>query len=192
VPREEWTDGKGRLFKLGLEPDVYAVIAWNGLGKTDRIGNLELRAGEIVGPIELRLEAGGEIAGRALTSQGVAIPTEVTATWSLSPTSKFSARTDGEGYFSMAGLPEGPFRLSVDTAGYRIAKQVSLQVPQGERVWHDLVLVRETILEGAVRDASGMPRSGIFVFALQGRGARVRAISSTRRVPADRALPRTL
>ncbi len=84
------------------------------------------------------------------------------------PSREFWARTDEDGSFEIAGLPEGATGLHVEHPAYSKGTFDAVATPRGSATTVRVVVLPGATLEGLVRDATGAPVAGQQVTAQLG------------------------
>ncbi len=118
-------------------------------------------AGETVDLGDVALEAGIAIRGRVRDGAGYAIERASVYTWSQETDQGFTARTESDGSYVLAGLTPGLFSVSVTAAGMGRAERKAEAGASGV----DFVLQRGGTISGAVVDDLGRPLEAFRVYA---------------------------
>jgi hypothetical protein len=127
-------------------------------------------SGVTSGPLAVRLDKGGFVTGRVVSSEGgrplagaqvmAAIDSPLPADLSEDATRNV-ATSDAQGRFRLEGIGPSPFTLSARALGHAIGERQDVKA--GAVV--DIVLFPGSTLHGAVRDDDGRPVSGALVRA---------------------------
>jgi uncharacterized GH25 family protein len=96
------------------------------------------------------------------------------------PETEFGGATDGEGRFSIAGLPPGKFALEAKRNGFAKGKLAGIEIdPQRETLdLGEIVLEPGERAQGVVLDGEGVPVEGVEVFVSEGSGPQMMVILS--------------
>lgn len=111
--RRTYTDELG-AFELAGVPPGPVTLRVNAPGHLERTAGLEVRDGEAVGPLEIRLEAGVTVVGRVLSPRGEPVPGVGVVLRSDSPGFPPDASTDDRGAFELHGVTPGTARVVVE------------------------------------------------------------------------------
>ncbi|HET6203352.1 MAG TPA: carboxypeptidase-like regulatory domain-containing protein [Planctomycetota bacterium] len=135
---EEKTDDQGRYRLGGLPAGKVRVLASAEGWRESRSDEVEVRAGENVERVDVRLQSGRSIAGRVLANDGkpiegaevYAMPEEraAGARASFSIFRREANRTDASGRYEVAGLADGTYRVEVEAEGFAHASKQGVAV----------------------------------------------------------------
>ncbi|MFK7743389.1 MAG: sigma-70 family RNA polymerase sigma factor, partial [Planctomycetota bacterium] len=171
VARTSYTDQQGRFELDGLTPGPVR-LRLESQGRAPKIVDLELSPGDPQ-PIELRMGAGGTVAGVFTDAEGnpLAHTSVHLANKALQRT--IETRADATGRFRLEHLPEGPIVIRANTQRPKqggeqgvddLIAQTSTAVAEGEvQTWSPQLTKKADTIAGTVRDERGAPLRDWFV-----------------------------
>ncbi|MHC4598463.1 MAG: carboxypeptidase regulatory-like domain-containing protein, partial [Planctomycetota bacterium] len=166
------TDGRGRFMFRGLdmEPTYGLFVTKEGYGEgrgQDLKFDPEIFELEVM---DIRLEAGGTLAGTVSTDAGSLLPGAEIQIHPLKKNAEgitytdrwttYHAQANETGSFENRFVPAGRFRVMAEAEGYARKILTGVEVTAGNRTEVDFRLAREAELRGTVRDNHGMPVVG--------------------------------
>lgn len=160
--RRQWSETDGTFVVTDVPAGEASLRAWaEGFVPSPPLALVVAAdSDEAGGPWHLVLERGGIVEGRVTTARGQAVAEVVVGDGEV------EARSDGEGFYRLAGLPLGPVELVTDHPAYP-RTFASIDVEAGVRTL-DIVLPNGQEVGGVVVDESGQPLAGARV-SLAGR-----------------------
>jgi hypothetical protein len=157
------TDVRGTFAIASLPEGRYQVFAYRGPLAARAVRVVRLGAGPFE-PVELRLEAGANVAGRVIDR---AEGTGLVAAIELRPVGDDQvpryARSGEDGSFLIEGVPNGRWIVDAFAPGYLSPGGVELDAGRGIP---ELALARGAAIEGRVLDGAGQPVAGATLRAL--------------------------
>lgn len=173
-PRRTVTDEEGAFVVEGVSPGAIEVSASAPRRQQARLEGLEVKPGQELSGIDILLLPGGVVEGRVLSPDGRPVPgAEVsviepsTDGMGISRFSQLRAMTDGDGQYSIDGVPPGPRTVEANAEGYRRAVREVEVTPEPRSV--DLVLERGLEVSGRVVDDAGNPVASVDVSLIAGQ-----------------------
>jgi protocatechuate 3,4-dioxygenase beta subunit len=182
-------DGAFRI--RGLEPERNLSLEATKTGYAPaRKPGVSLKAGDAVKDVALVVRRGLEARGKVVDAQGQSVAgAEIRAIHREEgmmggarvqmrlmglAQEKPDALTAGDGAFTLKGLEEGQYTLTVAREGFARKTVPTLEVKAtGENVWPPVTLAAGAPIAGAVRDSTGALVSGAQVFGIEvGSGGR--------------------
>jgi protocatechuate 3,4-dioxygenase beta subunit len=125
-PSRAATDGDGYYRLDGVAPGAHTFRAWRD-GFRDAVRDLEVRSGE--NALDFSLEAGAEVSGRVVDDDGTPVSAarvvlyEGYNSWELP-----NAVSRPDGTFTLAGVPDGTYRIAAEKEGYADTRDQELTV----------------------------------------------------------------
>lgn len=157
------TDAKGAFEVENLPEGRYQVYAYRGALAARTVRVQRLGAGPFP-PVELRLEAAQNVAGRVIDrEEGTGLVAAIELRAIGEDQAPRYARSGDDGSFIIEGVPEGEWIADAYAPGYLSSGGVDLEAGRGIA---ELGLVRGGTIEGRVLDADGRPVAGASVRAL--------------------------
>ncbi len=169
---EKVTDAEGRFRIEGLAPvDQGVRIAAAGHPASGRIARPV--PADSTQPFRFAIPDGGIVAGFAIALDGT--PAVGARVWAGSPfeeaRTRNETRADGDGFFLLSGLPEGPqWVFACDPDDPSLFAFSALEIEEGEEFGFDAALAPTTGVRVRVLDAEGEPAQGVLVVASALRG----------------------
>jgi protocatechuate 3,4-dioxygenase beta subunit len=125
-----WTDSNGRFRADSLTEGIWSVFV-QPLGYRMENKKLELHTGE--NRLDLQLNRGPEVEGRAVDSAGQPVPQASLSLRSAAGTVN-SGNSDDEGHFLLRGLEPGLYRLQAMRRGYAVSEPIEVSLDLGRSV----------------------------------------------------------
>jgi hypothetical protein len=172
APKVVLADAEGRFVLDGLAAGTYDVTAESGSDEAGYAPALARGVDTGTDDVVLQLGRGSHVAGRVLAlpdrrpvaDASVFTRTAEPAGWTR------SARTAGDGSFTLGGLPAGALAIVAEAPNHPPG-EVEVEVPAaGGDVYVEVLLSVGGTISGHVLDATGAPKEGAIVQAkLEGR-----------------------
>ena len=145
-------DGEGRFRIRGIPATTYAVFAVSGDRASNVVGGVSSVNGK---EVRLELRPGGIVAGTARDGRGKPLPrvlVRIQATALEGLRGRYchfetTAETDAEGSFSLVGLPEGIWKVTLPAERGFAASQRRVEVAPGVATKTDLVRAKPGLLK---------------------------------------------
>ncbi|MEA2599989.1 MAG: hypothetical protein QOF89_981 [Acidobacteriota bacterium] len=166
------TDADGAFAFDAVAPGAIEIRAEAPRYQTAELQGIEAKAGQELAGLELLLPPAAAVEGRVLSPDGRPVPgAEITVVQSDSSPGGFSglfAQADGDGRYTLEGIPPGPRTLEARADGYRRAVR-DLEVTAGTTSTADLILERGFEVSGRVIDEAGNPVASVQITMIAGR-----------------------
>jgi len=187
-PQRALTDAKGgfRLSPVDPERPYTARATAEGFAPTE-LAITDLQPYGTKKNVRLELGRGHTLSGTIVDGEGgrirearvVARPGSGAASQGMmviagpAATTEFEAESDGDGSFTLEGLPEGAFDIEVTRRGFAKVRLPALEIAAGDepRDLGEIVMQPGERVVGIVTDTDGQPVEGVEVFADSGGGA---------------------